>query len=122
MPVPEPRPEFIDRALARASGAVEPERAPADWRRMLIGWQLGMRAAPGGAVTAVIMLVLLRPAATDMQPSAQFVLALNESRNIDVIIDSERDLKDATIRIVASGGIVLDGFDSDREIGWHADL
>jgi hypothetical protein len=122
MPVPEPHPQFIDRALAKATGAGEPERASVPWRRTLIGWPLWLGAALGAAVTAVIMLVLLRPAATDMQPQAQFVLALNESRNIDVIIDSERDLKDATIRIVASGGIALDGFDSDREIGWHADL
>jgi hypothetical protein len=49
-------------------------------------------------------------------------LALNETRAIDVLIDSERELEDATIRIVATGSVVLDGFEDEREIGWHAHL
>ena len=122
MPAPEPRPDFVDRALATATANGNLTRPPAQWRQPFLSWPLWLGAALGAGLTAAIMLVLLRPAAPDVQSEAQFVLTLNEARNIDVIIDSERDLDDATIRIVASGGIVLDGFDNDREIDWHADL
>ena len=39
-----------------------------------------------------------------------------------MLIDSERELKGATIRIAASGSIALDGFDDERQIDWQADL
>lgn len=58
-----------------------------------------------------------------LAPSApDITLALNEMRDIDVLIDSERALQGATIRIVASGSIALDGFDNEREIDWQTHL
>jgi hypothetical protein len=65
------------------------------------------------------MLMLLSPMAT-REPG--ITLALNEMRDIDVLIDSERALDGATIRIVATGSVVLDGFDNEREIGWQTHL
>lgn len=47
---------------------------------------------------------------------------MNESRNIDVLIESDRELPDATIRITLVGGVVLDGFEDERQIDWQADL
>ena len=39
-----------------------------------------------------------------------------------MLIDSERELKGATIRIAASGSIALDGFEDERQADWQADL
>ena len=70
----------------------------------------------------ILTLILLRPAEPVVPAPMGISLALNETRAIDVLIDSERELEDATIRIVATGSVVLDGFENEREIGWHARL
>lgn len=117
MPAPEPRPGFVDRALARAtSQAPAPRRGLA---HLASRWETWIGAAVGGSVATLLALLLLRP----MDPSPPGItLALHETRDIDVLIDSERALKDATIRILASGSVALDGFENEREIGWRTHL
>ena len=124
MPVPEPRPGFVDRAFANATGAAHsPElRRPGWLRHLATRWETWIGAALGGAVAAALVLLLLRPLEPGTIDRDGITLALNETRDIEVLIDSERNLDDATIRIVASGGVVLDGFDNEREIGWQANL
>ena len=126
LPAPEPRPDFVDRALANAT---RQPAAPAQERSLGLGhlvsrWETWIGAAFGGAVAAALTLFLLRPMVEQPAPATPMgiSLALNETRAIDVLIDSERELEDATIRIVATGSVVLDGFDNEREIGWHAHL
>ena len=123
MPTPEPRPGFVERALARAAAQQHPQSAalPGRLRRFATQWETWAGAALGGAVAAALMLVLLRTGDTtdSRQPLA---LTLHEARNVDVLIDSDRELKGATIRVAASGSIVLDGFDDERQIDWQADL
>ena len=124
MPTPEPRPGFVERALARAAAQQQAPQAvalPGRLRRFATRWETWAGAALGGAVAAALMLVLLRPVDTtdSRQPLA---LTLHETRNVDVLIDSDRELKGATIRVAASGSIVLDGFDDERQIDWQADL
>ena len=47
--------------------------------------------------------VLLRTVdTTAVSPQPQLALTLHETRNVDVLIDSERELKGATIRIAAT--------------------
>jgi hypothetical protein len=124
LPAPEPRPGFVDRALANATRG--PEKGPTLLARVFGRWETWVGAALGGAVATVLTLVLLRP--MDITNGQQatvpvgITLALNEARAIDVLIDSERELEDATIRIVATGSVALDGFDNEREIGWRAHL
>ena len=125
LPAPEPRPGFVDRALANATR--EPAARAKERSRGLVHlasrWETWIGAAFGGAVAAALTLLLLRPVVE--QPAATpmgISLALNETRAIDVLIDSERELEDATIRIVATGSVVLDGFDNEHEIGWRAHL
>ena len=125
MPVQQPRSGFIDRALANAvSHAAQADagvaKRPGRLRHLATRWETWVGAALGGAVAAVLTLLLVRPMETSPQP--RLALTLHETRNVDVLIDSERELKGATIRITASGGIVLRGFDDEREIGWQADL
>jgi hypothetical protein len=125
LPAPEPRPGFVDRALANATR--QPAARAKESTRGLVHlasrWETWIGAAFGGAVAAALTLFLLRPVVE--QPAATpmgISLALNETRAIDVLIDSERELEDATIRIVATGSVVLDGFDNEHEIGWRANL
>ena len=125
MPTPEPRAGFVERALARAAAQQRGSQAvalPGRLRRFATRWETWAGAALGGAVAAMLTFVLLRPVDTTLGPQPQLALALNETRNVDVLIDSERALKGATIRIVASGSIALDGFDDERQVDWQADL
>jgi hypothetical protein len=124
MPVPEPRPGFVNRALANATAEHHNTAAsrPSRLRQFATRWETWMGAALGGAVVATLMLVLLRPLDTTAPGGAGITLALNEARAIDVLIDSERNLDDATIRIVATGSVTLDGFENEREIGWQTSL
>jgi hypothetical protein len=123
MPTPEPRPGFVERAFARVAQQQAPQvvAPPGRLRSFATRWETWAGAALGGAVAAALTLVLLRPVATpDVGP--QLALTLNESRNVDVLIDSDRELKGATIRIAAIGSIALEGFDDERQIDWQADL
>jgi hypothetical protein len=124
MPTPEPRPDFVERALARAAAQQQGPQAvalPGRLRRFATRWETWAGAALGGAVAVALMLVLVRTVDTteSRQPLA---LTLHEVRNVDVLIDSDRELKGATIRVAASGSIALDGFDDERQIDWQADL
>lgn len=122
MPVPEPRPGFVDRALANATTARHESAASrlSGLRYLATRWETWIGAALGGAVAATLTLILMRP----FEPAAPGVitLALHETRDIEVLIDSERSLDDATIRIVATGSVMLDGFDDERHIDWRTSL
>ena len=68
MPVPGPRPGFIDRAFAEATAGVQPPAAPvvvrSSWlHRLLTSWQTWMGVALGAAVAATLTVLVLRPVA-----------------------------------------------------------
>ena len=42
-------------------------------------------------------------------------LALNESREVSLVIDSERDLEGATIRLFVTGSVALAGYEQQQE-------
>ncbi|GFE81943.1 hypothetical protein GCM10011487_39430 [Steroidobacter agaridevorans] len=114
IPAPEPRPEFIERAFAKATGSASPPRSRL--AHLASRWETWIGAAAGAAVAVIVTLMLLSP----REPG--ITLALNEMRDIDVLIDSERALDGATIRIVATGSVVLDGFENERQIDWQTHL
>ena len=116
LPQPEPRPGFVDRALRAA--VAQPERR--SW--FLTRWETWAGAALGGVFAAVVMFMLLRPTVEPPSATPVLSLAVNETRDIDVLIDSERALEGATIRIIATGSVVLAGLEDEREIGWQAHL
>ena len=118
LPAPEPRPDFVARAFAKATGQTAAPHIKLS--QLARRWETWVGAALGAAIATLFTVAILlshRPAAPP-----EIKLALNEMRDIDVLIESERTLEDATIRIVASGSVALDGFDSEREIGWTAHL
>jgi hypothetical protein len=126
MPVAEPRPGFVDRVLANATAiepaARQPTRAPGRLRHLATRWETWMGAALGGAVAAALTIFLLNPIGRRSTPAEAITLALHEARDVDVLIDSDRALTGATIRIAVTGGVALDGFENEHEIRWQADL
>ena len=121
MPVPEPRPGFVDRVLENATRSGR--RAHAErgaLRHVATRWETWFGAAVGGAVAAALTLMVIRPV---HEPSAATItLALHEARAIDVLINSDRELHDATIRVAVTGSVALDGMDNERIVDWRADL
>ena len=129
MPVPEPRPGFVDRVLANATAnestaaaAGQPTSASGRLRHLVTRWETWMGAALGGAVAAALTIFLLNPVGPRSIPAEGITFALHEARDVDVLIDSDRALAGATIRIAVTGGVALDGFENEHEIRWQADL
>lgn len=120
LPAPEPRPEFVERAFATATD--RSATAGSRLRRLASAWELWVGAGLGGALAASLTFLMLRPVPMAPADEPALSLALNETREIDVVIESERHLEDATIRIAVMGGIALDGFENKHEIDWQADL
>jgi hypothetical protein len=117
MPVPEPRPGFEDRVLANAVRGRAPARrfGPA-LRRHATWW-----AAGAGALAATLAWVVLIWVKSGAPGEPTLVLSLNESREVPLVIDSERELDDATIRIYVTGSVALNGY-PQQEVEWQATL
>ena len=119
MPVPEPRHGFVDRVLANATvapahatGGLRPAlRRPATW------W-----AAGAGALAATLASVAVWWAHSSAPPQTEVMLALNENREVSLVINSERALEGATIRLYVSGSVALAGYEGEREIQWATSL
>lgn len=120
LPTPQPRPGFVDEALANAARRTHAISDAAGPRPVLLRPQIWFAAAAGAVIAAAFTWFLLQPLATSRDSG--IALTLNESRNIDVLIESDRELQDATIRITLVGSVVLDGFEDQRQIDWQADL
>ena len=119
MPVPEPKPGIEDRVLAKATAARTTARGglraavrqPATW------W-----AAAAGALAATLACVAILWPQPQATPGAEVVLALNESRDVSLVIDSERALEGATIRLSVTGSVSLAGYEQQQEIEWTTSL
>jgi hypothetical protein len=120
MAVPEPRPGFVDRVLTNATAAPRPQeqsRIRAALARPLTWW-----AAGTGAVAASIAWLVLMSVNTGVPAEPSVTLALHESREVSLVIDSERDLEGATIRLYITGSVALAGYEEQHEIQWLASL
>lgn len=120
MPVPEPRPGFVDRAIANAVDVAAP--APRRGWRAVVGRREAWWGAAVGALAAALAIVALLPRAALDGGANDVALALNESREISVVIEAERELTDATIRIQVTGGVELAGFADQPQVEWTATL
>lgn len=120
MPVPPPRADFIDRALTKATANQPARESPglrAALRRPSTWWAAGVGAL--AATLACVALFLAQPSAP-RGPS--LALALHESREVPFVIDSERDLDGATIRLYVIGSVALAGYEDQHEIEWKVSL
>lgn len=125
MPTSETRAGFVERALARAAAQQRetPPSLAARVRQFVSRWETWAGAALGAAVAAAaVTFILLRSVDSTVSERPQLALTLHEARNVDVLIDSERELQGATIRVAATGSIALDGFADERHIDWQANL
>jgi hypothetical protein len=120
MPVPEPRDGFVDRVLAKAANAA-PARAPRRIRSTLhrpATWW----AAGAGALAASLVFVIVWWMRAAAPQETDVTLALNENREVSLVINSERALEDATIRLYVTGSVALVGYEGERELQWATSL
>ena len=120
MPVPEPRPGFVDRAISSAIEAAAP--APRRGWRAVASRREAWWGAVVGALAATLAIVAFLPRAAVDGGTNDVALALNESREISVVIEADRELADATIRIHVTGGVELAGFADQSQVEWTATL
>ena len=119
MAVPPPRRGFVDDVLSRATGVPAiPERS-AGSHSFFRRWEAWVGAAVGAAV-AVVATVLITWPRDFAEPAAAITMAVDEAKSIDVVIDSERTLEGATIRVETRGAVELDGFETNRSVSWQA--
>jgi hypothetical protein len=83
----------------------------------------------GAAVTAAAFIIALglgwagNPGdERQAGPPAEFVVGVAERRLMDLAIETDRRLDDATISIDLYGPIELDGYGPERHIAWRTDL
>jgi hypothetical protein len=114
LPVPAPRPDFFEQALAHAQA---PHVAPRSrWAYMT-----------GAALAASLALwlgagwlpnLLHTPAAKP----AGVMIALNEARTVQLAFNAEHELQHATLSITLPDGVELQGFPGQREVRWQTNL
>ncbi|MBT8068246.1 MAG: zf-HC2 domain-containing protein [Gammaproteobacteria bacterium] len=96
----------------------QPARAPRD-NRFWMG-------AGFGAIAASLLAVALFFGWTDnFEPTAsvpEFVVSLEEPRQMNLAFETDRVLDGATITIVLSGSVEIDGYGARRELSWTEDL
>lgn len=127
MPVPAPRPGFVEAALAAAARQAPAPSTPtprgrgfAPWRRL----EIWAGATLGAAAAAALMAIFLdAPGPIEVPAKPPGVrLTLFEAREIGLAIDTATALPGATLTILLEGGIDLVGFAERREVRWQADL
>lgn len=86
-----------------------------------------MGAGFGGALAASVMLAVMMSGLLPLTPQdtaepSRLQVSVGVPREFNVAIDLEQDLPDATITVVLSGDIELDGYAGRKELSWKADL
>lgn len=81
----------------------------------------------GGAIAASFFAAALALGwfgnlTTNEPEMAEFLIALHEPREMDIAIETDQPLQGATITILLSGDVELDGFPGRRELTWTEDL
>lgn len=81
----------------------------------------------GGAVAAALFALALTfgwigAPVSESPVAAEFMVALGEPRDMNIAIETEQALQGASISILLSGGVELDGYAGQRELTWTSDL
>jgi len=104
-------------------GWVKAQSSPSAGTRR--GFWLG--TAVGGAVAAAFfaagvgLVMLQQPKIENLSP-VEFVVSMEEARNLNIAIDADSDLTGATLSVSLYGGVELAGFTGQRHLSWTADL
>lgn len=89
------------------------------------GQRFWLGAGFGGAIAASLLAVAfaLGMLAVPEEPAvAEFYVSMEEARSMHVAIEADRPLQDATISIMLSGDVQIDGFGDRRELSWTDSL
>lgn len=86
-----------------------------------------MGAGFGGAIAASLFALALTfgwfdGLRSDAPAAAEFVLALNEPRQMNLAFETDRQLQGATIKILLSGDVEIEGYGAQHELTWTEDL
>ena len=121
-PVPEVPSGAVERALRRVTERTQPN-VTRERRGFWPGVAVGAALAAAAAI-AVAAVLLMLPMNRELGPTAVpgVTLSLNETRNLNIALDSPVALANAEIRVVLNGAIELAGFDGQKELRWFADL
>ncbi len=82
----------------------------------------------GGVVAASLFALALTtgwvqlPGDATNRSAPEFVVALSEPRDLNVAIETDHALANATITVTLSGGVELAGYTGQRQLTWEADL
>ncbi len=83
------------------------------------------KGAGFGAIAASLLalaLVFTWSEAPVPARTAEFVVALDESRQMNLAFETDRALDGATITILLAGSVEIDGYGPQRELSWSEDL
>ncbi len=85
---------------------------------------MGIGAAVAASLTMAFMISFNTPSpqADSTLATPEFLIVMNEPRNVNIAIDAGRDLLGATISVFLAGGVELAGYGDKREISWTTDL
>ena len=118
----------------------EPVQAPADFFRQAMQsvatnakpqntgfgfWHgMGIGAAVAASLVMAFMISFEAPSPQTESTSAipEFLIVMNEPRNVNIAIDAGRDLLGAKVSVFLAGGVELAGYGDKREISWTTDL
>ncbi len=97
------------------------KQQPEQKSRFWLGAGIGSAVAATILVAVMSFWLITAPAPSPAEITT-YQVSLDEPRDLNIAIDLERAMPGATLRVVLSGGIELDGYGSRRELTWTADL
>lgn len=117
-PVPRAPAGAFERAISAATRV--PKAAARRSQTFWAGMGLGAALAAGIAVAIVMLTPVSRPGSPPTAP--RLSMAVNEMRDVSIIVNSPEALADAEVHIVLNGPIGLSGYEGQRELHWQTDL
>ena len=117
-----PPDEFFKRVVATATAAATGNSNDQGGSRRF--W---MGTAFGGAVAASLFAIALSLGWTGSEQdpaesTAEFIVALGEPRQMNLAFETDRPLDGATISILLSGDVEIEGYGVQRELTWSENL
>jgi len=113
-----PSDDLFQQVLARSVGGAD---------RHAYGHRFWLGTAFGGAIAASLFAVaiFLGWTSSGQNPAvapAEFIVAVGEARLMDLAFETDRNLDGATISILLSGDVEIEGYGMQRELTWSENL
>jgi hypothetical protein len=112
-----PAPDYLFQAVIES--AVSQPRDERRDSRFWVGAGFGALAA---SLLAMALFFGFAEQPAPVQATPEFVVSLDEPRNMNIAFETDRRLDGATITILLSGSVEIDGYGPQRELSWSDDL